>query len=330
MQSKVLGCGLVGCGSMGESLVSHLPGLPNARLVAVTDENAAQAQGVVDRIGGDVASSLNDLLSRDDIQAVFIATPGFSHADITEKAFAAGKHVFSEKPMALNPADCECMISARDATGRKLMVGQVLRYIGVFEYTRRLQMDGRLGEIGTLRITRTANGWGSASRPWRDSERICGGLLCEFGVHELDFMMTLAGEAKSVHAVSRKIRDGGYDYHDMYQINILFHSGATGQLTAGIADPIGIYNGEIVGSDGAVHFDMSLGQIKSRVGDADVIVMDPSEFDYENPVRREVREFVEAVLDDTPVTIPGEDGLRVIRLVDAARCSALEGRVIEL
>jgi UDP-N-acetylglucosamine 3-dehydrogenase len=330
MESGMLGCGLVGCGAMGESLVSQLPGLPNARLVAVADENPAQSQGVVDKIGGEVAGSIEELLSRIDIQAVFIATPGFSHADIAEKAFAAGKHVFSEKPMALNPVDCERMISARDAAGNKLMIGQVLRYIGVFEYTRRLHMDGRLGDIGTLRITRTANGWGSAYRPWRDSERICGGLLCEFGVHELDFMMTLAGEAKSVHAVSRKIRDGGHDYPDMYQINIQFQSGATGQLTAGIADPIGIYNGEVVGSGGAVHFDMSLGQIKSCVGDAEVIMMDPSDFDYEDPVKREVREFVEAVLDDNPVTIPGEDGLRVIRIVDAARRSALEERVIEL
>ena len=66
------------------------------------------------------------------------------------------------------------------------------------------------------------------------------------------------------------------------------------------------------------------------IGDTETESNEPSDFDFENPVKREVREFVEAVLNDIPVTIPGEEGLRVVRLVDAARRSALEGCVIEV
>ncbi len=322
-------CAVIGCGSMAGSLVQHIPDMSNATLVAGYDPDPNQSRALTEKYGGEPIDDLGTLLARDDIDAVIVATPGFAHTEAVERAFAAGKHVFVEKPMALTPDECDRMIRARDATGKKLMVGQVLRYIGVFNYTRELLAAGKLGDIIAVRITRTSSGWGGAGRSWRNREDLSGGVLFEFSVHELDFMMSLVGDAKTVYAISHTTKNAEWDYPDLYMLNIGFRSGAMGQLTAGIADPVGHYGGEIIGTKGAVHFDARKGSVVARIDGEDAKTLSYADIEpIEAPVRREVREFIEAVLDDTPVTIPGEEGRRVVRLAHAAKESAREGRIV--
>lgn len=322
---------VIGCGSMAESLVQHIPDIPNATLVAGYDSDANQSRALTEKYGGEPVDDLDALFARADVDAVIVATPGFAHTEAVERAFAAGKHVFVEKPMALTPDECDRMIRARDAAGKKLMVGQVLRYIGVFNYTRELHAAGKLGDIIAVRITRTSSGWGGAGRSWRNREDLSGGVLFEFSVHELDFMMSLVGDAESVHAISHSTENAEWDYPSLYMLNIGFRSGAMGQLMEGIADPIGHYGGEIIGTKGAVHFDARNGSLVSKIDGEDAKTLSYSDIEpAEAPVRREVREFVEAVLNDTPVTIPGEEGRRVIRLAYAAKQSAREGRIVSL
>ena len=323
-------CALIGCGSMGSDLARHFVTVPGASIVACVDTDADWAAKRGAEFGAEHGADIESMLGRGDIDAVIVASPGFAHAEHVVASLEAGKNVFCEKPLALVPSECERMIRARDAAGRILMVGQVLRYIGVFNYTRDLVAGGALGEIATLRITRTSSGWGGAWQPWRNKEALSGGVLFEFSVHELDFMMCLAGDPASVYATSSSTTDAPVDYPDTYQLSIRFESGAMGQLTAGIADHIGRYGGEIMGTRGSVHFDMRAGEILTKVGDDELETISPDSFDLENPVRRELREFVEAVRGDGPVTIPAEDGMRVVRLAHAAKTSAREGRVVEL
>lgn len=325
-----VGFGLIGCGTMGASLVESLVEIDGVKLAGVMDSDPKQAASIADKYGGVATTNLDEMLARPDIDAVIIASPGFLHREHAERSFAAGKHVFCEKPMALNPADCEAMIRARDASGKKLMIGQVLRYIGVFNYTREFQAAGKLGDVVSLRITRSSGGWGGWWRSWRSKEELSGGVLFEFSVHEMDFMMDIAGDAASVYAVSKGTQTDKVDYETMYMLTTRFESGAIGQLSAGIADPIGKYCGEFVGTKGAVHFDASRGELVSKTGDEDAQTIRLDSLDYEKPVRREIREFVDAIRNDTDVTIPGEEGLRVIRVADAARTSAKTGKTIEL
>ncbi len=321
---------LVGSGPMGADLARSAVGLDGVGMAVAADVDPDAARKLADELGADATADPYVAMRRADVDAVIVATPGSTHADLVVAAFGAGKHVFCEKPMALDPADCRRMIEAGQNAGRKLMIGQVLRYIHVFSYTGDLMQKGALGDVACIRITRTCGGWGGAGRAWRNVMAKSGGVLFEFSVHELDFMMHVAGDVEAVHAFANHTSVEDVDYPDSLVLNLRFASGAIGQLTAGLADRIGCYSGEILGTDGAVHFDAQRGEIRSQSGSDDVATIAFDDLNLENPVGREIREFFDSVRTDSPVTIPGEDGMRVVAVADAAYRSLSEGRIVSL
>jgi predicted dehydrogenase len=325
--SKV-GIAIIGCGPMGRDLAEAAATIDSARISAVVDTDTKLVSELAQKHGCDALTSTGEVFARDDVDAVIIATPGFTHADITIAAFAAGKHVFVEKPMALLDGDCQRMIAAAEQAEKKLMVGQVLRYIVPFVHIRSLLDEGKFGDLVSLRITRSGFGWGSWVRPWRTKAAQAGGVLFEFSVHEIDFMMHLAGDVAGVfaNASHRVIKE--VDYPDTWMLNLQFTNGAIGQLSAGIADRVGTYHGEIVGTKGAVHFNSSDAQIVTALDGEEKATIAYSDIDTEKAVEREVREFVEAVRDDTAVTIPGQHGARVVRVANAAIASYARGETV--
>jgi predicted dehydrogenase len=325
--SKV-GIAIIGCGPMGRDLADAAAAIESAQIVAVVDTDKKLAEELAQKHECDALIDTQKVLTSGDVDAVVIATPGFTHADITIAAFAAGKHVFVEKPMALLDGDCQRMIAAGEQAGKKLMVGQVLRYIVPFVHIRSLLDEGKLGDMVSVRITRSGFGWGSWVRPWRTKAAQAGGVLFEFSVHEIDFMMHLAGDVAGVFANASHRVIEEVDYPDTWMLNLQFANGAIGQLSAGIADRVGIYHGEIVGTKGSVHFNSSDAQIITAFDGEEKTTIPYSDISTEKPVEREVREFVEAVRDDTTVTIPGEHGARVVRVANAAIASYARGEVV--
>ncbi|MCD6351210.1 MAG: Gfo/Idh/MocA family oxidoreductase, partial [Armatimonadetes bacterium] len=120
---------LIGCGRMGRSLISSVPDIPEAELVLAVDAVEEAAQSVAEEFGCEATTDLEAALARDDIEAVILATPNHMHAPNAIQAAQAGKHVFTEKPMALSAADAADMVRAARQADVKLMVGQVLRYL---------------------------------------------------------------------------------------------------------------------------------------------------------------------------------------------------------
>ena len=326
-----IGIAVIGCGPMGQSLAVQAATIEDVNVVALADVDQAKAEEVRAELGTGAVVPPEKVLEMDEVDAVVVATPGWTHSDIVVEAFSAGKHVFVEKPMALANEDCVRMIEAGKSAGKKLMVGQVLRYYTPFVHIGEMRKAGKLGEISAVRITRTGFGWGGWLRPWRTKASQCGGVLFEFSVHEMDFMMSLVGDAAVVHAFANHTVIKEVDYPDMIGVNIQFASGAIGQMNAGIADRVGTYNGEIIGTEGTVHFNSRKSEIITRFGNDEPETIPYADLaDREQPVRRELREFVEAVVNDTPVTIPGEEGYRVVRVANAAVASSARGEVIPL
>jgi predicted dehydrogenase len=316
---------------MGRDLISQAKSLSDiAEVVAVCDIDAALAKKTAFELGSEAMTSSAELIARDDVNALFVATPGYLHAEPVLAAAGAGKHVFVEKPMALRVEDCQAMIDAADSNGVKLMVGQVLRYTDVFQFARDHIAAGDLGEVFAARITRTGSGWGSWGRSWRTKKEQSGGVLFEFSVHELDFMRCCLGDAESVYAVESHRVHHDLDYADTCFLTIRFRSGGLGQLAAGLADHVGTYRGEILGTDGAIHFDKSAGSVRYRFGDQETQSMDINALETPSAVNREVREFIEAVGGDGAVTIPGKEGMAVVEIASGAGVSAQTGEVVPL
>ena len=116
--------GIFGAGSI--ALFRHALELsqnPAAEIVLVYDPIKARAEYLVSRFGGTVATSEEEIFASKKIDAVVVATPNSEHARLTIAAFAAGKHVLCEKPMATNLEDAAAMIAAGKKAGKKLMIG---------------------------------------------------------------------------------------------------------------------------------------------------------------------------------------------------------------
>src|SRR5881394_4110199 len=118
-EMKSLNFAIIGCG--GIALQNHLPGLalcPGTKVVGLCDTDPSTLERARQQTGVTVASTKHEeIVSRDDVDAVIIATPNFTHSKIALDAIAHGKHVLCEKPLALNFADAQAMAVAADRAG---------------------------------------------------------------------------------------------------------------------------------------------------------------------------------------------------------------------
>src|SRR5690349_18372912 len=134
---------VVGAGYWGPNLVRNFRGSPFWDLVAVCDLDIERARKVIGaRSTVEIAPSLEDLLRRDDIDAVAIATPARTHAPIALAALEAGKHVLVEKPLADTPEAAATMVRAAAEAGRVLMIDHTYCYTPAVQYIRQTVADG--------------------------------------------------------------------------------------------------------------------------------------------------------------------------------------------
>ncbi len=321
-----LGLGIVGCGSMGRSLATNAKALePMAKVVAVCDTDEQALRSAAEEFSAKPFADPAELLACDEVQAVVIATPGDSHCALCLQAAQAQKHVFCEKPMALTVQECDQMIAACEEAGVKLMIGHVLRYIPAFAEMLRIVREGEIGKPFAMQTTRVSSGWGGARKQWRDVRATSGGVLFEVSVHELDFMCCVLGEPQAVHCIGGQYVDQTVDYEDLLLLNISFENNGVGHLAAGLASALRTYDGKIWGTEGTI-FHRGWGKFTVKRFDGEEREVDPQELEQEYGVQRELREFVEAVLEDKPVTIPGAEGRRAVAMCQAAYRSLASGR----
>lgn len=316
--------GFMGAGGMGAGLATTTAELDSCRVMCVQDPILQQAQTLAERTDAEYCAHSDELLGRCDIDAVVVAAPNHLHKDLTVAAAHAGKHVFCEKPMALNVADAKQMIAACQQTGVKLMIGQVLRYISPFAWIKDFIDAGHLGEPFAMQTTRIGGHWGGGHlQNWRLRRESCGGPLFEYSAHEIDYMRQILGEACSVYAHLGNFTYPEVDYEDLGYVMINFEDDKVGCLLAGHASFMGTYDGKIFCTEGTLFFGRPDGLSYQRAGDEEPTTVTGEETaeGYEPGVSRELREFAEAVLNDTEPTIPGEEGLRNIQVAEAAHLS---------
>ena len=118
--------GIIGCGKIAQT--RHLPEYatnPDAKLVGYYDKISSRAVQMAEKYGGKVYDSYYDLINDPEIDAVSVCVENRNHAEITNAALYAGKHVLVEKPMAVTLAECESMVAAAEFNGKHLMVGHL-------------------------------------------------------------------------------------------------------------------------------------------------------------------------------------------------------------
>ena len=233
---KSIGIAIIGCG--GITLQNHLPGIAlcaDTRVVALCDTNAATLERASRETGIAVTSTdYAEIVARDDVQAVIIATPNVSHAPISLAAIAAGKHVLCEKPIAMNGADAAQMAAAADAAGVRHMTAFTYRFVPAMRYLRHLVARGDLGQPYHYRSCRLQD-WGTRNLGWRQVRALAGvGELGDMLSHRIDFAHHLIGPMKRLVANLMNLtpmRDGApNDTDDWVAILAEFTNGASGVL----------------------------------------------------------------------------------------------------
>jgi len=197
MKSEIT-LGVVGVRNVGMGHCRRACALDGVKLLAVADTNPERRAAAKEELGVEQTyASADDLLARDDIDAVVLALPNHLHEPLTVKALEAGKHVLVEKPMSRTVEEAERMLAARDRSGKTLMVGMNQRFSPAVYAARAAILEGRIGEVQYTRAhwtrRRLSAGVWQRGDWFLSAEKSGGGPLLDIGVHKLDLALHLIG-----------------------------------------------------------------------------------------------------------------------------------------
>lgn len=174
--------------------------LDGADLVAVVDHRPDKLATFSGEFGVEAFATLDNLFAANEVDAVDVCLPTHLHRDATLKAAAAGKHVFCEKPMALNLQDADAMIEGCDNVGVRLMIGHCIRFWPEYDLLKKINDDGRLGKLRSINLTRFGEYPSWSSDDWLGNEAKSGGGALDMHIHDTDYVLYLLGEPDEVYA----------------------------------------------------------------------------------------------------------------------------------
>ena len=234
--TSVINVAIIGCG--GITLQNHLPGLalcPGVKVAALCDSDEASLQRAVSQTGATTVScDYKEILKREDIHAVIIATPNSLHAPVALEAVAQGKHLLCEKTLAISYAEALRMADAAERSNVRHMTAFTYRFVPAMRYLAYLMKRGDLGEPYHFRSCRLQD-WGTRDLNWRQIKVLAGsGELGDMLSHRIDFAHLLFGPMSKLVAMLKQwhpVRGGRpNDLEDWAALIADFKNGATGVL----------------------------------------------------------------------------------------------------
>ncbi len=323
--------GVVGAGRIGTIHAGNLISMPGVRLKSIADPYLDPEQwstrGVEPFL--DPAAVLGD----DDIEAVLICSPTPTHAEFTEAAAKAGKHVFCEKPIDLDPTRVTRTLEVVEGAGVKLQVGFNRRFDPTFSRLRQAVVDGEIGDVHLIKVVAR-----DPSPPPAEYVRDSGGMYLDMTIHDFDMVRFLSGsEVEEVHAYGAVLVDpaiGEAGDVDTAVVTLRLSSGALAVIENSRRAVFGYDQRiEVFGSRGGIEaFNESPCQVRLRTG-AGERAENPLYFFLERYQRSFVAEldaFFAAIREDRQPPVTGRDGLIPLLIGAAASRSMRENRPIRV
>jgi myo-inositol 2-dehydrogenase/D-chiro-inositol 1-dehydrogenase len=325
---------VIGTGRIGSMHTRNLVrNIPESNVVAVCDIRLDVAQAVADELGVErVVKDYHELLEDKEIEAVLIATNTDTHEFIVKDAASAGKQLFCEKPLALNLADIDGVMTEVERTRVKLQVGYNRRFDKSFQRVREVVNSGELGKPCILRITNR-----DPEPPSLEYAQSSGGMFLDMSIHDFDMVRFQIGEVEEVYAIGNVLiapylKDIGDVDIDI--ITLRFENGAIGSIdnsrqcaygydqrlevfcVNGAAIAGNEYENTVVKGDSDGYHSAKLPRFFiQRFADCYV---------------DEVRQFLQCVMDDKPVSPTGYDSRASVLLGLAAWESFRQNRPIKI
>lgn len=195
--------GLVGAGCIGQIRARALADTPDCILSAVFDPAQDRAQELAALHNAAVADDFDELIARDNLDALIVSSPPQFHEEQVIAALEAGKHVLCEKPLSNSVESCRRMVKAARTTGNTLTTGFNHRYFPAIQYVKKTLDSGLIGDLDHVRAFAGHEGLSQFRASWEyDSDVIGGGALMDVGIHLIDLTRYLLGEIESVYGTA--------------------------------------------------------------------------------------------------------------------------------
>ena len=350
---KKLKVAVIGVGNISYFHIINYVSNPNTELVAFCDINPDTLKRRGEEFNvTNLFTDYNEMFQKmPEIDLVSVCTWNNAHAPASIAALNAGKHVLCEKPMAMNAKEAQAMQEAAEKNKRILQVGFVRRFGNDAAVIRDFAKKGNLGELYYARasyIRRNGNpgGW------FGDKARSGGGPLIDLGVHIIDLVRYLMGNPKPVSVSGATFHKLGNrkniktpraynatvtskndvcDVEDFATALIRFEGGRTLNVEAGFSLNIGKdeTNIGIYGTKGGVQLDPAF-KLYTEMNDylADVSLASDTAFDFDGSFKNEIYSFIDAVRGKAPVLATAEDGVALMKILDAIYLSSETGREV--
>jgi predicted dehydrogenase len=327
--TKTVRVGVIGAGYWGPNIVRNLYEAPGAETVAVADLSPERLAAIHKRFPAvRVTTNHRELIDDRSIDAICIVTPVGTHRKLSEEAFAAGKHVFVEKPLAYSVSDAEAIVRAAEQAGKTLMVGHTFVYNPAVVVVKGILDSDGIGEVHYL-----------------DSQRVNLGLhqfdtnvLWDLGPHDVSITLYwLDEEPEWVQCTGACFAQP--DIEDVVFLQIGFPSGAIAHAHLSWLAPSKLRTMTVIGSRKMVVYDDIQSVEKVKIYDQGVDKLEADELrrsyragDIHSPrvpmteaLQVEMRHFIECVRDGTKPRSDGEAGLMVVRVLELAMRSLRSG-----
>ncbi len=370
-----LGLGLIGTGFMGKchalafrAAPAVFEQLPRLDLAMLADVDRQHAQKAAKAFGfARATDDWRDLAADPSVDIVAITSPNFLHREMAEAAIAAGKHVYCEKPLALDAGGAGAMTKAAEAAGVKTLVGYNYLHNPAIRLANEIIESGEIGEIVHFRGAHFEDYLADPNSPytWRSSKAKAGaGVVADLGSHIISLARRLVGEIEAVQAMlqivipERPLKDTPsqrlpVEVDDQAQMLLRFRDGPTGTIEASaVAAGRKMHLAfEITGSKGSLAFDQErmnelrlfkFGDDPSRDG-FKTILTGPAHSPYDrfcpapghglgfNDLKViEVAHLIEGISSGTPLDPDFRSAWQIAEVVDAAIRSDAEQRWIEV
>ena len=317
---------VVGCGHWGKNLVRNFYEL--GCLASICDPDISLARKISQQYNVP-SNSYQEIINNCEISGVVLAVPAPLHATLAIKAMDAGKHVYVEKPLAMNRVEAEAIIASAEENGVQLMVGHLLQYHPVFVSLKKIVKSGELGDLKYIYSNRLSFG------KVRSEEDV----IWSFAPHDISMILSLVGEEpEGLRAESACILQDGIA--DTATIHMEFGSNLKAHVAVSWLHPFKEQKLVVVGEKAMAVFDdtHSWGEKLSVIQyEVDVTGKTPStkksDIEYKQvevaePLRQECKYFIDLIKGTVVPLTDGVEGLKVLKVLESASLSLAENCTI--
>ena len=304
---------------------------PDAQVTLVWDEEPARGTAWAAELGVPFEADLATAVARDDVDAVVVDAPTSMHPEVMVAAANAGKHIFTEKVMALTVEGCRQISQAVRDAGVKFCISMPQRTRPSTLFAKQVADDGLLGTVTLIRARGAHNG---ASADWLpphfyDPETCGGGAMMDLGAHPMYTARWLGGEPARISSTFSALTD--HPVEDNAVCSIEFASGAIGVVETAFVSSHSPGSLELYGTEGALLIGGPDGGVRLRSNKIESGVagwIAPASLPPALPAP--LRQFVSGVLEGTEIHFGLDDGTQLTELMQAAYVSHREGRQVTL